>query len=345
MGSRRRKMAKTARRRAVAWSAALSLFLGLAALVGCSSQGGSNIASPLASPKPTGTPEHPFLLQWGVYGSGNGQFDGPSAVAVNTAGTTIYVADQNNNRVEAFSPSGGYLTQWPATLPAGLAVGINGAGATVVGVTTQEYIQEFNSDGTTLLASGGGPGTLLGQLDGPRGIAVNAAGTTLYVADSSNQRAQAITFLPSVSVPSYGITEVGYWGQGNNGVNFGSPVGIALGPANSVLYVLDKGNSKAWGLSLTGGSNLSWGGLGPNPGQFNQPGGIAVDPGSGDLYVADTGNNRIEEFGPTGSFSFQWGGSGKGSGFFHSPTAVAVDGSGNIYVVDSGNELIQKFGP
>jgi DNA-binding beta-propeller fold protein YncE len=345
MGSRRRKITKAARRRVVAWSAALALFLGLGAMVGCSSQGGSNIASPLASPKPTGTPEHPFLYQWGIYGSGNGQFDGPSAVAVNAAGTTVYVADQNNNRVQAFSPSGAYLTQWPATLPAGLAVGVDGAGATVVDVTTQEYIQEFNSDGTTLLASGGGPGTLLGQLAGLQGIAVNAAGTTLYVADSSNQRAQAVTFLSSGSVPSYGITEVGYWGLGNNGVNFGNPTGIALSPANSVLYVLDKGNARVWGLSLTGGSNFSWGSLGPNPGQFNQPLGLAADPASGNLYVADTGNNRIEEFGPGGNFSFQWGGPGKGNGFFHSPVAMAVDGGGNIYVVDSGNDLIQKFGP
>jgi DNA-binding beta-propeller fold protein YncE len=341
MGFRRKKISKAALRRKAAWSVALFTALGLGVLVGCSSQGGSNIASPLASPKPTGTPEHPFLFEWGTYGSDNGKFDSPSAVAVNTAGTTVYVADQNNDRVQAFSPSGGYLTQWAATLPAGLAVD----GSSHVYLTTQEYVQQFNSGGTVLLASGGGPGTQLGQLAGPLGLAVNAAGTTLYVADSSNQRVQAVTFLSSGSVPSYGITEVGYWGLGNNGVSFSAPAGIVLGPANSLLYLLDEGSSRVWALNLSGGSSFAWGSLGPNPGQFNQPLGLAVDPNSGNLYVADTGNNRIEEFGPNGNFSFQWGGPGVGNGFFHSPKAVAVDAGGNIYVVDSGNNLIQKFGP
>jgi DNA-binding beta-propeller fold protein YncE len=312
----------------------------LAALTGCTKQGGTNIASPLVNPKPTGTPPHPFLFQWGTYGSGNGNFDGPSAVVVNAAGTTVYVADQNNNRIEAFSPKGVYLAQWAATLPAGLAVDSSGH----VYVTTQEYVQEFDSLGT-LLATGGGPGTQLGQFSAPQGLAVDAAGMTVYVGDSANQRAQAVTFIPAKTAPSYGLNEAASWGQGNAGVTFNTPDGMALAPNLSALYLADQGNSRVWALNLAGGSTLNWGGLGPNPGQFNQPQGLAVDPASGDLYVADTGNFRVEQFGPQGTFQYQWGGAGSGGGFFQSPVAVAVDGSGNIYVVDRGNNLVQKFGP
>ena len=309
----------------------------LGALVGCSQQGSSSIAAPLSNPVPTGTPQHPFLREWGFYGSTNGDFDGPSAIAVNAAGTTVYVADQDNNRIEAFTPSGSYLTQWPATLPAGLAVE---AGGDVV-VTTQEYVQRFDYAGN-LLASGGGPGTVAGQFSSPQGLA-DPAGVTVYVADSANQRIQAVTFLSNGSVPSYGVTNLATLGSGT--AAFSQPFGLALSPSGTVLYVTDNGNSKAWGVTL-GGGVFEWdSGFGPSRGQFSHPRGLAVDPHSGHLYVADTGNNRIEEFGPDGSYVFLWGGPGSGNGFFNSPTAVAVDGSGNVYVVDSGNELIQKFGP
>lgn len=316
--------------------AVLSLVLALGILPGCSQQGGANIASPLAQPKPTGTPQHPFLREWGFYGSGNAQFDAPSAIAVNNAGSTLYVADQNNNRVEAFDASGGYLTQWPATLPSGLAVE---SGGDVV-VTTQEYVQRFDPTGN-LLASGGGPGTLSGQFSGPQGLA-DPAGVTVYVADSANGRIQAVTFLSGGSTPSYGVTTLASWGAGSGGATFTTPYGLAL--SSGILYVTDFDASEAWGVTL-GGGVFAWGaGFGPSPGQFDHPRGIAAAP-SGHLYVADTGNNRIEEFAADGSFLFQWGGPGTGYGFFHQPTAVAVDGSGNIYVVDSGNDLIQKFGP
>lgn len=334
-------MASPNRKRLAARLALWASLLGTALVIGCTQQGASNIAAPLASPQPTGTPQHPFLEEWGFYGNANGDFDHPSALAVNNAGTTVYVADENNNRVEAFSPAGTYLTQWPATLPTGLAVE---AGGDVV-VTTQEYVQRFDYAGN-LLASGGGPGAGAGQFSGPQGLA-DPAGVTVYVADSANQRVQAVTFLGGASTPSYGVTALASWGAGTGGVSFGSPFGLALSPSHTVLYVTDNGNSAAWGVSLgLGGGVFAWGGgFGPSSGQFSHPQGLAVDPTTGHPYVADTGNNRIEEFAPNGSFLFQWGGTGAGNGFFHSPTAIAVDGNGVIYVVDSGNELIQKFGP
>ena len=42
-----------------------------------------------------------YLTQWGTYGSGNGDFYGPSGIAVNGSGV-VYVADMNNNRVQIF---------------------------------------------------------------------------------------------------------------------------------------------------------------------------------------------------------------------------------------------------
>lgn len=45
-----------------------------------------------------------WVKTYGSFGSGPGQFKGPIGVAVNSAGTTCYVADTSNNRVVAFAP-------------------------------------------------------------------------------------------------------------------------------------------------------------------------------------------------------------------------------------------------
>ena len=43
-----------------------------------------------------------FLGAWGTYGTGNGQFSGPTAVETDASGN-IYVADQNNARIQKFT--------------------------------------------------------------------------------------------------------------------------------------------------------------------------------------------------------------------------------------------------
>ncbi len=58
-----------------------------------------------------------FITKWGrnggdgSYGGGNGEFHLPTSVAFNAAGK-VYVTDSSNNRVQVFSPSGQYLTEW-----------------------------------------------------------------------------------------------------------------------------------------------------------------------------------------------------------------------------------------
>ena len=50
-----------------------------------------------------------LLASFGAKGSGNAQLDQPVAVAVSANGATVYVADQNNNRIEEFTAAGGYV--------------------------------------------------------------------------------------------------------------------------------------------------------------------------------------------------------------------------------------------
>ena len=52
-----------------------------------------------------------FILKWGTFGSANSQFKYPWGVAVDSLGN-VYVADQQNLRVQKFNSNGGFITKW-----------------------------------------------------------------------------------------------------------------------------------------------------------------------------------------------------------------------------------------
>ena len=56
------------------------------------------------------SPDGKFLLKFGCSGTGDGEFNRPTGVAVDNDGD-IYVADWNNNRLQVFDSEGNYLTQ------------------------------------------------------------------------------------------------------------------------------------------------------------------------------------------------------------------------------------------
>ncbi|MGH7740321.1 MAG: SMP-30/gluconolactonase/LRE family protein [bacterium] len=301
---------------------------------GCEGQNSS--ASPFSNPVSTATPDHPFLSQWGGTGTGLANLNHPTGIAVNAAGTTVYVADQNDDAVKAFSPDGAPLTQWTATLPGALS--LDASGDVIVSLADGSgTVQEFSSTGT-LLTQGGGSGSASGDFNGSMETA--EAGITVYAADSGNNRVQAVTFTGSSG--DYAVAQ--FTGVGSGLTAFDQPSGVALNPTQTLLYIVDTGNSLIQSYSLNGVFQKKWGGAGPGQGQLGQPRGISVD-ASGDIYVADTGNNRVEIFDSEGNYLSYTGSAGSGTGGLSGPQAVAVDGSGNIYVADTENNLIQKFGP
>jgi len=52
-----------------------------------------------------------FLIKWGTYGTGDGQFNTPNGVVTDNAGN-VYVADRKNNRVQKFDSNGNFLSKW-----------------------------------------------------------------------------------------------------------------------------------------------------------------------------------------------------------------------------------------
>lgn len=158
-------------------------------------------------------------------GSGDGQFQEPKGIAVDSAGNN-YVADTTNmggdyinsyihNRVQKFDSGGKFIAQWGSygssdgqfQNPIGVAV--DSAGNVYVADAGNYRVQKFDSDGK-FIAKFGSYGKGDGQFSNLNGVAVDSSGY-VYVADGgANHRIQKFSLSTSrLSLMSFlHVTEV-----------------------------------------------------------------------------------------------------------------------------------------
>ena len=181
-------------------------------------------------------------------GSGNGQFNEPSGVAVDSSGN-VYVTDFQNNRVEKFTSTGLFVTKWGSLgsgdgqFDAPYGVAVDGSGNVYVADFGNDRVEKFTSTGLFVTKWGSGPGSGNGQFDVPYGVAVDGSGN-VYVADSGNHRVEKFT--------STG-TFVTKWGS----LGSGFLEGVAVDSGGNV-YVTDTSYSR---VELFGDSTLASVGL------------------------------------------------------------------------------------
>jgi len=58
------------------------------------------------------SPDGQVLSSWGSKGTGDGQFNDPTSVAIDSASGKVYVADPINRRIQVFDPNGKFLSKW-----------------------------------------------------------------------------------------------------------------------------------------------------------------------------------------------------------------------------------------
>jgi len=175
----------------------------------------------------------------------------------------------------------------------------------------------------------GEKGTGLGQLNEPRGLAVDSGGN-LYVVDSKNNRIQK--FAPDGKA-------VMTWGhEGAAPGEFKDPCGIAVG-SDGMVYVADTWNHRVQKFTGDGQFVLEW----RPQSNFWGPRGIAVAPDNSMVYVTDTGNKRVVGFDTSGKEVVTWGHDGSKPGELIEPVGIAVDTNGQVAVADTGNHRVQYF--
>ena len=323
-----------------------------------------------------------------VPGSANGtggtaQFNSPSSVAIETAGSLV-VADTGNHTIRRVT-TGGSVTTYAGS--PGLIGTTNGTGAAArfnspsgvtvdasgvifIGDTGNHIIRRMNVVSGTGVTStlSGGPGTP-GNTDGintaarfnrPAGVVASAG--FVYVADSGNHTVRRIDASGSANAQT--TTFAGLAGSAGAAdgsgaaARFSTPLGVAIGPS-SQLFVADTANSTIRRISSAGAvttiAGLASAGSADGNGaaaRFLQPAGMAVN-SAGEIFLADRANHTIRKVTADGEVTTVAGVAG-GSGSndsaaaparFNLPGAVALDSAGNIYVADTGNHTIRRITP
>jgi DNA-binding beta-propeller fold protein YncE len=223
----------------------------------------------------------------GGRGTGKGEFDSPSGIAVDASGN-ILVADTNNGRIEKFSPTGTFLSiigtkgsgHGQLGEPNGIAIDRAG-NIYVAEVAHNHRVQKLGRDGT-FIAEWKGPE--LGFY-GPRRIAIGAD-DSIYVVDQGHAR-----------IVKFGLdgTVVTAWGsKGNGDGQFDDPTSVAVDPITNKVYVADPRNKRiqlfdSHGKFLTKWSIPEWG----RPVGFED---LATDSKARRLYASSANMDAVLTF-------------------------------------------------
>ncbi len=277
-----------------------------------------------------------FILQWGKYGNGDGQFDWASGIAIDQEGN-VYVTDRYNHRVQKFDSNGNFIKKFGEkgfgngqfTEPKDIDVDASGN----IYVASQGIIQKFNNNGdwiakwfspfsnTPALTTDKDGNVYVAAVDGVSGSIRKYSPNGDILLEWGNIRPQGI------AVDSLGFIYVS-----------DNPLGQTATP---IIRKFD----------ASGKDILKWGSFGDGEGWFHRPLGIGIDENSNFIYVADSRNCLVQRFVIAGAFLEQWGQECDpedqfvpvGPGLFAFPEDIAVDKEGFVYVVDYKARVIQKF--
>ena len=271
----------------------------------------------------TTNPSYKYTI--GSLGTGNGQFNGPCGIAIDSNGNII-VADTGNNRIQKFNSSRIYSNTYTAPLTPFFpyAVSINNSNGYAVADQGNNNILLFSNIGfQSQLQNNNGSQ----QIQTPQGVSYDG-GQNLYVSTTG--------FI--AGYPNYSIN------YSSSIQSVTNPGGVAIDPYG-YIWVIDINNSTLVKLQPDpNGTILAiYGSQGNLNGQFNYPSGIAIDY-AGNIIVADTGNNRIQIFDNNGNHLSTFGSPGSGNNNFNYPIGVAINQSGEILVADLGNNRVQIWG-
>ncbi len=233
-------------------------------------------------------------------------------------------------------------------------------------ISALNCVFKLSSSGALTLVAGnsrpgfsgdGGPATQA-QLNGPQGLAIDAAGD-LFIADTGNNRIREVT--PDGLIQTFaGTGEAGLYPISGPALQspLNSPGGVAVDGSGNV-YIADTGNHfirvvgtdgnirPFAGVPYAGFTGDTFAAVSAN---LHSPQDVAVD-SKGVVYIADTGNARIRAVGTDGNINTIAGNGGLGfagdgaaatSASLSQPYAVALDSQGQLYIADLGNLRIRK---
>jgi DNA-binding beta-propeller fold protein YncE len=256
----------------------------------------------------------------------------PYGLALDAAGN-LYFADRLNRRVRRVDARSGLIT-------------------TVAG------------DGSKIASGDGGAASAAGLVE-PNGVALDPAGSRLFIADVADHRIRVVDLRDGRIATFAGTGQGRHSGDGGlaSAASIHGARAVEVGPDGTVYILERQGNTlrsvdPATGIITTragtGKKGYSGDGGPATAATFDGPKELALDH-KGNLLIVDTENHAIRRIdAKTGRVSTVAGSGhrgGEGDGHAASsaqldrPHGVAADRNGALYIGDTGSHRIRKVGP
>lgn len=260
----------------------------------------------------------------GSAGTGAGQLERPSGVAVDQSGN-VWTADTANNRVVEYDKNGSFVRQvgtagaGPGQFNGPRGIAIAPDGTVWVADYSNARLEAFTPQGAFVRE-------VKTELKGPFALAVAQDGS-VWVSD-----------IISYKLRHYSATGA-YLGTAPDSLK--TVDGLAIDSFGNI-WASEYESNKIYEFDSTGHLKFSFGGEGTGNGQFKGILYLAVAP-SGNVLVVDSSNNRVQEFKPDGTYLRQFGSLGAGAGQLTEPRGIAAGPGNTVYVGDPGNHRIAKW--
>jgi hypothetical protein len=279
-----------------------------------------------------------LVLEWGSYGSEEGQFIEAQGIAVGPEGN-IYVSDtQSNCRIQKFTPEGELLTSWgkygsaDGEFIAPWGIGIDTEGYVYVADMINDRVQKFTSDGEFITKWSTKPAAIW-MYSTPFGLAVDQEGNVFIQHSALTPPALYSNTIQKYTSEGVLIKEWPFiWFKANQMAT--DSCGTLYVPAN-MFGPVQKFSEEGTLLEQWNSCSLQEG--------FCMQAGIAIDD-EDNVYISDPSHHRIKKFTADGKPITSWELTGtEGFGSAPSPRGVTVDSGGYVYVIDTANARIQKY--
>ncbi|MDQ6945836.1 MAG: IPT/TIG domain-containing protein, partial [Actinomycetota bacterium] len=292
------------------------------------------------------------------------------ASAVPGSGFINTVAGSKNN--SGFAGNGGPATSAAFSNVVGVAVDAGGNVFIADGfnndvrrVDAATHVVQTVAGNETLGAgfSGDGMAATSAQLNGPNGVAVDAAGN-LFIADTGNNVIREVDAGTQIihTVAGDNSLGAGFSGDGMaaSSAQLNGPFDVTVDAAGN-LFITDSNNNVVRKVDATTkvihtiagnnslGAGFSGDGMAATAAQLNFPAGVTVD-SARNVFIADGSNNRIRKVDATtqtittvaGGGTTLGDGGNATSAQLNLPLGIALDGAGSLFIADYLNNRIRE---
>ena len=231
-----------------------------------------------------------LIKQWGSRGSGNGQFEFPWSLALDSS-NNVYVSDLANQRIQKFDAAGNFITLWSIggyNHATGVATDTSNNVYHVYAQSSPiSYVEKYTSNGDLIKSW---------AIPNPAGPNVNDVQTAIAVDSSNNVYASNNDTIFKFTSDG---TLIKSWGSSGKRIGqFNQIVGLATDSLNNV-YVTDKYNGRVEKFTSDGDFIKAWNCCNA------EPQGIATDK-SNNVYVTVYNDGGIFKFTSDGDLITSW---------------------------------------